>query len=90
MRIRILPLPAVTVADATHNPFVLVIDQLGHEPSRAEVTHLRMMAESWGARASIVCGGDESIEIDPQLELPQELQQALIDHLDRTVTKENS
>jgi len=89
MRIQILPLPAITASEYTHNPFVVVFDHLDDEYSMAEMTRLRAMADSWGAIASIAIDAEREIEISPQLELPDELQQALLAHLNSATTKEN-
>lgn len=88
MRIQILPLPPITLNDATHTPFVAVFDRTENPTSMAEAVQLRRAAESWGARASIIIGAGESIEISPQIDLPQELQQALLAQLNRVATEE--
>jgi hypothetical protein len=82
MRIQILPLPPVTLGDATHTPFIVVIDQVADDIPMVEVDHLRRLIEAWGARGLFVAG-HESIEISPALDLPDELQQQLLDHLNR-------
>lgn len=87
MRIQILPLPPRTSGGATETPFVVVFDRLYDPISMDEVVALRDMATSWGASYSISIGMGDSIEISPQLELPDDLQQQLIAHL-TAATKE--
>ena len=82
MRIQILPLPAVTLGDATHVPFVVVLDHLQDSLAMAETAHFRHLVEAWGARGLVAAGPGEAIEIAPQLELPDHLRQSLLDLLD--------
>lgn len=82
MRIQILPLPPVTLGDATHVPFVVVLDRLEDPLSMAETAALRRMSESWGARGLLAVGPDDSIEISPHLDIPDDLAQALLAQLD--------
>lgn len=89
MRIQILPLPAVTSAEYSYNPFVVVFDHLDEEYSMADVERLRSVTDSWGAIASIAIDAGREIEISPQLELPEELQQALLARLQTATTKEH-
>lgn len=88
MRIQILPLPPLTLGDATETPFVVVFDRLDDPISMDEVAALRDMATAWGAKHSLSVGGGDSIEISPHLEIPDDLHQQLIAHL-TSATKEN-
>lgn len=82
MRIQILPLPAVTLGDATHVPFIVVLDHLQEPLAMAETAHFRRLVEAWGARGLVAAGPGEAIEVAPELELPDDLKRSLLDLLD--------
>lgn len=86
MRIQILPLPAMTLGDATQTPFVVVVDQR-EDPDEFTEEAAEWIKRTWGATSVIVSDGT-SIEISPHLELPEDLQQALLAHLTSATTKE--
>ncbi|WP_449408032.1 hypothetical protein [Microbacterium maritypicum] len=91
MRIQILPLPPVTLGDATEIPFALILDQLdpdyaGFLMQQTEI--LEDIRERWGARTVIV-NADDGVEINPRLVLPAELEEQLIAHL-ASVAEETS
>lgn len=88
MRIQILPLPPLTLGDAVETPFIVAIDRIEHREysidALAEIDH---MATSWGARG-VLFANNEEIEINPHLDLPDELRQALLAHLTTATTTE--
>lgn len=84
MRIQILPLTPLVVDGASRTPFVVVLDRL----SSQEREHLspyvtEWMKESFGA-AAVIVSGDEDIEISPQLDLPDDLRQQLLEQIAAT------
>ena len=77
MRIQILPLPPITLGEATSTPFVVVLDRLTeHEKESVTPPVSHWIRESWGA-ASVFISGESDVEISPELELAPEIQEAL-------------
>lgn len=86
MRIQILPLPEVAIDDYALTPFVVIVDRLTDDDRMGftEAT-TEWITRTWGATSVLV---SDEIEIAPHLDLPDELRQALVDHL-TAATKEH-
>lgn len=91
MRIQILPLPTLTLGDAVETPFVIVYDRLTEADERSlSEGLLDSFGTEVGARASLAVGAGDVVDISPQLDLPDDVKQALVDRIAIATTKETS
>lgn len=85
MRIQIAPLPPRTIGDYTETPFILVLDQLTPD-QEVDLTAEWAAGVKAHTGAVVVWISPDAIDVEPQMELPADVLEALAER----ITKEPS